>query len=140
METKMKMIVVIALAGLAAGGVGVASASQGPAERAQARAQRILDGRTAEPAGSCVHQRLLHGNQSLADGGILFGRDGDRLVYVNHPGGGCPDLGGGRFLVTRTPGARLCAGDIATVRESGGNMAVGSCALGEFTPYRRARR
>lgn len=136
----MKNVVLIAVAGLALGGVGVAAASQGPAERAQARATRILANRTAEPSVSCVSQRRLHGNQSLDDGGILFGRDGDQIVYVNHPSGGCPGLAGGRYLVTRTPGAQLCAGDIATVRESGASIPVGSCALGDFTPYRKPHR
>src|SRR5690606_22536794 len=139
----MKTIAALAMIGLAAAGAAAAAAAavaDDPVDRAEARAQRILSGRTAEPEVPCVSQRRLRGTQSLADGGILFGGDGDALVYVNRPGGGCPALTGGRFLVTRTPGAQLCEGDIAVVREIGGNIEVGSCALGPFTPYRRARR
>lgn len=135
----MKTFAMIATAGLALGGVAAAAVSQGPASRSQARAEAILAGRTAEPAVHCVNQQRLRGNRSLPDGGILFGGN-DAVVYVNRPTAGCPSLDGGRFLVTRAPSGQLCSGDIVTVRDTGPGPEVGSCALGEFTPYRRARR
>ena len=94
--------------------------------------------------GTSISGRALEtsisGNRSLDDGGILFGEDIDSRVYVNRPTGGCPSLDGGRFLITRSPTGNLCAGDIVSVREPGPGPDVGSCALGDFTPYRRARR
>lgn len=136
----MKTFATIAIAGLALGGVAAAAVSQDPVTRARARAAQVLEGRTAQPPVHCVNQRLIHGNRSLDDGGILFGEDHAATVYVNRPTAGCPSLDAGRFLITRTPTGSLCAGDIVTVREQGAGPDVGSCALGEFTPYRRARR
>jgi hypothetical protein len=144
MEAKMKTVAMIAVAGMALGGLAATAASQasqGPEAREQDRAARLLEGRTAEPVVHCVDQRRLGGNRSLANGDILFGDASSSIVYVNHPSGGCPELGSDRYLVTRSPTGQLCAGDIVTVRETGpGGIETGSCALGDFTPYRRARR
>ena len=136
----MRIFAMIAVAGIALGGVAAAAVSQDPVARARARAAHILEGRTAEPVVHRVNQRLVRGNRSHDDGGILFGEDIDSRVYVNRPTGGCPSLDGGRFLITRSPTGNLCAGDIVSVREPGPGPDVGSCALGDFTPYRRARR
>jgi len=83
----MKAIAALALIGLAAGGVAAATVASAPADRDEARAQRILAGRTAEPEVNRISQRRLRGTQSLADGDLLFGGDGDQLVYVNRPTG-----------------------------------------------------
>jgi len=133
----MRPIHAIVMASALAGTIAAAAVSQGPAARDRARAERILEGRTAGQPVSCVSQRLLRGNQSLEDGGILFGGN-DPIVYVNRPPGGCPTLDSGRILITRTPSSQLCRGDIVTVRDSSGGPEIGSCGLGDFTPYRRA--
>lgn len=134
----MKPIVPIVLAGILMGSAAFAAVSQGPTERARARAARILDNRVAGQPVACVSHRLLRGSQSLDDGGILFGGN-DALVYVNRPPAGCPNLDNGRILITHTSGSQLCRGDIVTVREPSGGPEVGSCSLGDFTPMRRAR-
>jgi hypothetical protein len=136
----MKPIYSIALAGVLMGGIAAAAVSEGPTERARARAARILEGRMALEPVSCVTQRLLRGNQTIDEGGaILFGGPTDTTVYVNRPPAGCPSLDNGRILVTRTTSSQLCRGDIAIVRDPSGGPEVGSCGLGDFTPYRRPR-
>ena len=41
-------------------------------------------------------------------------------------------------LVTRSQGSQLCRGDIGTVTDMTSGMVVGSCALGDFVPYKPA--
>jgi hypothetical protein len=94
-----------------------------------------------EPVGppvSCVDLHQLRGNHSVGDA-IVFEGSGGRL-WVNRPAGGCPDLGYGRALQTRTPSTRLCRGDIATVFDPVSRTQYGACGLGDFQPYRRVRR
>ena len=83
--------------------------------------------------------RDLRGNRSFGEGAIVFDGPTRATLYVNRPSGGCPDLGFGRALVTRTPSTRLCQGDIATVVDLSSRTSFGACGLGEFTPYRRVR-
>ena len=136
----MKPVYSIVLATVLVGGIAAAAVTEGPTERARARAGRIMDGRVAGDPVSCVTQRLLRGNQTLDDSGaILFGGPSDSTVYVNRPAAGCPVLDNGRILVTRTTSSQLCRGDIAVVRDASGGPEVGSCGLGDFTPYRRPR-
>ncbi len=100
--------------------------------------EAVLHGRVAEPPQQCVEQRLLGGNRSFG-GVIVFGDSTSEVVYVNRPPVPCPALGAGRALETRTVSDRLCRGDVVTVFDPVSGMQVGACALGEFTPYRRAR-
>jgi hypothetical protein len=137
-EAKMKPVYSIILATALAGSIGFAAVTEGPTERARARAARIMEGRAALDPIVCVGQRQLRGNQSLDEGRILFGGVSDRTVYVNSPPAGCPSLDNGRILITHTTGSQLCRGDIVTVRDPSGGPEVGSCGLGDFTPYRRA--
>jgi hypothetical protein len=90
------------------------------------------------PPVSCVDLHQLQGNHSVGDA-IVFEGNGGRL-WVNRPAGGCPDLGYGRALQTRTTSTRLCRGDIATVFDTASRMQYGACGLGDFEPYRRVRR
>ena len=130
----MKPLLMLALAGL----VGASSAQEPPAlsEDAQGRLDRALAGRVAEPAVSCVSQRLLRNNSSIGESVILFEANDGRL-YVNRPPAGCPSLDRGRSLATVTPMSQLCEGDIVTIFEPVSRFQVGSCPLGEFVPWRR---
>ena len=94
-----------------------------------------------EPAGppvQCVNSRDLMGNRSAGETAIVFSGRGGRL-WVNRPAAGCPDLKSFRALRTRTPGTRLCRGDIATVFDPLSRVEYGGCGLGEFEPYRRVK-
>jgi hypothetical protein len=92
-----------------------------------------------EPAGppvSCVRMRDLQGNKSAGEGAIVFDGIGGKK-WVNRPAGGCPTLEFGRALRTRTSGANLCRGDIATVFDPVSHSEYGGCGLGDFEPYKR---
>ena len=92
----------------------------------------------AGPPVQCVNSRDLRGNRSAGETAIVFTGSGGRK-WVNRPPAGCPDLGNGRALRTRTTGTRLCRGDIATVFDPLTRMELGGCGLGDFEPYRRVR-
>lgn len=106
------------------------------AARREARLAEELQGRVAEPAVACVNQRDLRGNRSAGEGAIVFDGPG-RLIYVNRPPAGCPELNLGRALLTRTTSSRLCRGDIVTIFDPVSGSEYGGCGLGDFTPYRR---
>ncbi|HEX8222299.1 MAG TPA: hypothetical protein VF605_00625 [Allosphingosinicella sp.] len=132
----MKYLIMLASACLAAG-----CTTDEPVETAandEARLSAQLAG--YEPAGppvSCVNLRDLDGNRSAGDAIVFDGRGGRK--WVNRPAGGCPSLGLGRALRTRTSSSQLCRGDIATVFDPVAGSEFGGCGLGDFEPYRRVR-
>ena len=99
--------------------------------------QEVIAGRTAGPAQSCVSQRLLRGNKTYGEGVIVFEGTTNSIVYVNRPPSACPELKWSRALRTRTTTSQLCSNDIVTVIDPNGGITYGSCALGDFVPYRR---
>jgi hypothetical protein len=104
----------------------------------QGEFSKAVTDRVAGSPLNCVSSRSLRGNRSFGEGVILFEGHGG-TVYVNRPAAGCPELGLGRSLVTRSSGTQLCQGDIAEVVDLSSGVGFGGCALGEFVPYRRAR-
>lgn len=132
----MKRILPISLLAAAAACTPAVPVALSPSQQAQLG--EALAGRSAGPAIACVNQRHLRGNRSIGEAAVLFEGVGS-TVYVNRPPGGCPLLNLGRTLVTRTIGTQLCRGDIVSVVDMTSGMHLGSCALGEFTPYRRQR-
>ena len=106
---------------------------------AEAELQRLVAGKVAGPAVSCLPRYRADRMVVIDDNTIAF-RDGSR-VYVNQMrGGGCDRLASGFYtLVTRTVGGTgLCRGEIAQVADLTTGMTVGSCALGDFIPYTRS--
>ena len=132
----MKKIAGISLLAIAAACTPVAPAELTAGEQSELSA--ALAGRSAGAAASCVTQRTLRGNRSIGEGAILFESHGG-MVYVNRPAGGCPSLEPGKTLLTRNSGMQLCRGDVVTVVDAFSGTHYGSCALGDFTPYRRIR-
>jgi hypothetical protein len=135
MEVRMKRFLAFPIFALAA-----ACAPAGPIEMSpeeQDEFAKAVAGRTAEAPVSCISQLNAGGNRSIGEGVILFGDRGDQVIYVNRPAAGCPVTDGGRALVLRTTTTRFCRGDIASVVDPVSGSGYGSCALGDFTPYRR---
>jgi hypothetical protein len=132
----MRKTIILAAAALAAGCTPAEPVEMTADE--EARLATELAGLEPGSTVSCVSTRDLRGNRSVGEGVILFEGSGD-TVYVNRPAGGCPELGFGRALQTKSTTSQLCRGDIATVFEPGTGMSYGGCGLGDFTPYRRAR-
>ena len=130
-------ILTIALAATALAGCETATEPMARTERAQATFDRELAGKAAGRAEKCLPLHRSRDMQVIDDSTILF-RDG-RTVYVNTTLGACNNLGNPSYaLVTRNFGSQLCRGDIATVADMTSGITVGSCALGDFVPYRAA--
>lgn len=122
------MIRSVALAAIAVLAIG-ASSRPYPADR-------MLDGKTAGAPVSCLP---THGTpSSVASDGALVFRVNAKLAYRN-------DMNGCRvrdddILITNLYGnPRLCRGDIARLVDRASRLHSGSCAFGEFVPYRTPR-
>lgn len=102
--------------------------------RAEAQFQRLIAGKVAGQPVSCISD--LRSNMTVIDDGLVVFRQGAKVYTNNFRGGSCSPLGSGFYaLLTRSGGSGLCSGDIADVVDTNSGMTVGSCALGEFTPY-----
>ena len=106
--------------------------------KAEAHLQKLLAGKAAGPARSCLPEYRSDNMVVIDDNTVVF-RDG-RTVYRNDfVGGGCSRLGSGYYalLTRRMGGSGLCRGDIAEVKDLTSGITVGSCVLGDFVPYTR---
>ena len=132
----------IAAAGLAAiaGGTAVvASSAASPlSAKDQTKLDKALAGKTAGSSQTCIPLTQIRDTIYVGNRTILY-RVSSNLVYRNDPPGGCPGLREGSGLITRTTTGQLCSGDIAQVRDFSAGFSAGSCALGDFTPYRTAK-
>ena len=130
------LIFATAAIGLAA----CATAMDQPDQRsanAQATYDKALAGKTAGRAEKCLSLQRSNDMTVIDDDTILY-RDG-RTTYVNKTLGTCNLLSRGSYaLVTRSSGSQLCRGDIGTVTDVSTGVTVGSCALGDFVPYKPA--
>ncbi|HEY0112378.1 MAG TPA: DUF6491 family protein [Allosphingosinicella sp.] len=127
--------------------IGIAALSAGCAMNEEVESDRVdadllaSELRGYEQAGapvSCVSLRDLRGNRSAGEGAIIFDGSG-RQLWVNRPRDGCPNMRFGHALRINTTMSRLCSGEIVTVFDPVARLDVGSCSVGEFTPYRRTR-
>ena len=104
---------------------------------AQAELQKLLAGRVAGTPMSCLSSYRKTEMIRIDDRTVAF-KDGSK-VYVNNLIGECSGLKSGFYtLVTRSHGSGMCRGDIADVADVSTGMVVGSCAIGDFTPYTRS--
>jgi hypothetical protein len=103
---------------------------------AQAEFQKLIAGKVAGRPISCL-QSYRSGEMVTIDNSTVAFKNGS-TVYVNHLIGECSGLKSGWYtLVTRSSGPGMCRGDIADVADVRTGMVVGSCAIGDFTPYTR---
>lgn len=120
---------------------GVAACAPYEARPASAREAREFDlalaGRVAGPPQSCLPTRRSSNFLVARNGAMLFG-DGS-TTYLTQTNGGCDRLSdSGYTLVTKIYGSSsLCSGTIAQVVDLRTGTYAGSCAVGEFIPYRR---
>lgn len=130
------LIFATAAVGLAACATAMSQPEQRSA-KAQATYDKMLAGKTAGRPAKCLPLQRSNDMVVIDDDTILY-RNG-RTTYVNKPLGSCSLLSRGSYaLVTRSIGSQLCRGDIATVVDTSSGSTVGSCALGDFIPYRAA--
>ena len=103
---------------------------------AQAEFQKLIAGKVAGRPLTCL-QSYRSGEMVTIDNSTVAFKNGS-TVYVNHLIGECSGLKSGwSTLVTRSSGPGMCRGDIADVADVRTGMVVGSCAIGDFTPYTR---
>ncbi|MBB5714995.1 hypothetical protein [Sphingomonas aerophila] len=128
------------LAGCAALPADTARAQQ--AQQATADSlQRRLAGLTPGPPQACLPLNILpsSGVQTKGYGSTILYVVGRDLIYRNDTTGGCERIAQSDILVTRQLQGRACRGDIATTVDPASRMQTGSCAFGDFVPYRRAK-
>ncbi len=136
----MRILIPFAVLAVLGGCAGAPSPSEEAAAarrhaNAEAELADALKGKTPGKPVSCVNLRDIRSTKTIGDRTLIYGVN-SRLIYRNDPAGGCPASGAGRTLVTRTPSNQLCRGDIVRVVDLTAGFDVGSCALGDFTPYR----
>ena len=135
----MRSVSVLIMAGAIA---GCTTAPPPPTNLAegQAKLQNIIQGRVAGQPVNCLPsyqsrkaRMIVIDNQTVA-----FQVTGGP-TYINHlEAGTCSGLDSGFYqLVTKSYGS-LCSGDTARVVDTRNGVGVGSCVIGEFTPYTRA--
>jgi hypothetical protein len=96
---------------------------------------RLLAGKTAQPPVTCLPSYLSNDMRVIDENTVVY-RSGAKRVYVGHFNGGCNYLGqAGYALLTKPFGSGSCRGDIAQVIDTHGGFTVGSCVIGDFTPF-----
>ncbi len=128
------------LLSLALAATGLAACAPYEARPVSAREAREFDealsGRVAAPSVSCLPAYRTGNFVASRDGAMLF-RDG-ATTYLTQTGGGCDRFSdNGYTLVTESFGGGLCRGTIARVVDLHSGATVGSCTIGDFTPFRR---
>ena len=129
---------------LAVAALALTGCTMTPAETARAQAAAEADraalgqqlaGLRPVKTDDCMDNNL---NSSLkAYGSTLVYRVSNNLIYVNDTSGGCENIERGDYLVTKSNFGRVCRGDIGRTFSPGSHMPTGSCALGQFTIYRK---
>lgn len=104
----------------------------------QAELAHELRGMSPGEPVSCISLPRITSSKVIGERVLLY-KAGSNLVYRNDPVGGCPGLDDGSALITRTPGTRLCSGEIATVQDLRVGVPHGSCVFSEWVPYRKAK-
>ena len=127
---------------LAVAGSAVAKPSEARLKREAKEAARLetrLAGFEPGKPVSCIDSRRAGGPESYGETTLLF-RFNSKLIYRTETRGGCPRIGHGNALVTRSNSSQICRGDIArAVDLSASGMMAGSCVMGPFVPYRRGK-
>jgi hypothetical protein len=135
----MKSIKLAALALLSVAGCATAGHEDNPprlSDREERTLARALEGKVAGPPVACVSRVIgSDGLQPISDS-ILIYRINRNLTYRNNLNGACSGIARGNTLVLEPKVDQFCRGDIARSVDLTTRMQVGSCALGDFIPYR----
>ncbi|MEO6256493.1 MAG: DUF6491 family protein, partial [Sphingomicrobium sp.] len=94
---------------------------------------RVIAGRTAGPAQSCVTSLINDGPRAVDSMTLAYGSG--RTVYINRLGGSCPGLRDLSTIIIDQGSGRLCRGDRIRAIEPGSIIPGPSCNLGDWVPY-----
>lgn len=135
----MRRFVIASLVLIACGGAAPAPGSPSTNSKSdEALIAKALDGFTPGKPVNCISQiRPNYSTEAIGDS-ILY-RFNKQLIYRNKTTGGC---GNGRLsdtLVVRNFGPQLCRGQIVQTVDLFTRIETGGCALGDFTPYTKAK-
>ncbi len=96
---------------------------------------KALDGKVAGEPVSCIPADRNSNLRALGDNTLIY-RINRNLVYRNTLSNACNGLSMGDTLVLERFSSQYCRGDIARVVNLQSGFQSGSCALGDFVPYR----
>ncbi|GGB17307.1 hypothetical protein GCM10011380_03530 [Sphingomonas metalli] len=128
------------VAGCAAGGAPSSSRAAGDpvSYDSKRRLSDALKGLTPGQPQTCLPLGRSPSSESF--GSTVLYRFGRNEVWRNDTGPGCERMGqNGDVMVVRTPIGRFCRGDIVQLVDRVSGFPSGSCAFGDFIPYRRAK-
>jgi hypothetical protein len=106
-------------------------------ESGEAKLTRLIDGRVPGKPVRCLDGSQRR-NMEVVDRTALVFKDGD-TYYVNRPAG-VQFLTWSDVPVFKIFGDQLCSHDIVHLRDRSSGIGGASLSMGEFIPYRRARR
>ena len=128
------LVTAIALAGCTTQPPQVTRTAEG-----QAKWVKLTEGKVPGKPITCLPPYLTNDMVTIDDNTVAFKQGG--VVYVNHLLGPCSGLDSGFYtLVTRSHGSGMCRGDISHVSDIRTGSVIGSCAIGDFVPYKTAAR
>ena len=110
-----------------------------PVASAQSRADldHALAGLVPGKPTSCIPLAGRAVYSTRAYGSTLVYKANGGEAYRNDTGGGCENAARGDVLVSVEYQGRPCAGDIVRTVDPYVRFPTGSCALGQFIPYRK---
>lgn len=106
----------------------------------QAKLDKALAGfERAGPPQACVNERRGDYQTTTIGDTILYRFGRDQIFLNRAPGCQSAERGDALILVNYQAGL-LCSGQIIRTTDTLTRIQTGSCALGEFVPYRRVRK
>lgn len=108
------------------------------AAKAQAALAHELAGLTPGAPQTCLDTFVTRDASTTSFGDTLVYRTSGATRYVTRTTG-CTGIGGSgdNILITTVPETHICRGDIARTVDRVSRFETGSCAFGEFVPYRK---
>ena len=105
-------------------------------DKQTAKLDKALAGKVPGETKNCIN-REPQTNLTVISNNVLLYRVSSKLVYKNELIGSCNGLTRGDTIIVRSFGSQMCRGDIATTANLMVGITSGSCALGDFVPYRK---
>ncbi|WP_174273192.1 hypothetical protein [Sphingomonas bacterium] len=131
------LCVLLALSALAAPAMGADTARRDrDIEAGEAQLAKLTKGLVAGKPTSCLPFTRSTDSSKIEGVGILYGFGRQR--WLNRLNDSCGRFRQSDILVIESRG-QACRGDMVRVYDSGSRIPVGSCVLGDFIPYTRAR-
>lgn len=115
---------------LAAAGIGTIAYAASPDEKLD----KEIGGWSAGAPERCIDLRRVTATAAFGDTMLFKVRSS---IKYRTDSAGCPAARVGLTIVAEHDHNRLCSGDVVSLQDLDNDIVEGSCAVGEFTPYRR---